>query len=386
MRISRALATATAALVLASCGGADTSSTQVAPTSADPDSATGTASAGPAPDTGVTSAPPEADSPASAVPTTATDSAGATGSGGSTATGDDDTAASATSTSSSPEPTTEAPEASPLGSGPVTILLIGTDSRDPASMGGASDTIMLMHLPEDREEIALVSLTRDMWVDIPGLGQGKINSAFARGGTDTLRATVSDLLGGVEIDYVLQSNFQGFINLTRWLEGFEVDNQHASSVTVGSTGRQVVFEEGEIWLENTDGLIYSRERKTLPLGDLDRTERQRAVLIGMMDRMQERLEEEPQDFPELVANLRDNVKVTGDLDVADFVALAPLLTELDPEDTISLMVPITGFDMIAGQSVNIVDREQTAALGEALREDSLEEYVERWGTGYAPGG
>lgn len=386
MRISRALATATAALVLASCGGADTSSTQVAPTSADPDSATGTASAGPAPDTGVTSAPPEADSPASAVPTTATDSAGATGSGGSTATADDDTAAAATSTSSSPEPTTEAPEASPLGSGPVTILLIGTDSRDPSSMGGASDTIMLMHLPEDREEIALVSLTRDMWVDIPGLGQGKINSAFTRGGTDTLRATVSDLLGGVEIDYVLQSNFQGFINLTRWLEGFEVDNQHASSVTVGSTGRQVVFEEGEIWLENTDGLIYSRERKTLPLGDLDRTERQRAVLIGMMTRMQERLEEDPQDFPELVANLRDNVKVTGDLDVADFVALAPLLTELDPEDTISLMVPITGFDMISGQSVNIVDREQTAALGEALREDSLEEYVERWGTGYAPGG
>lgn len=386
MRISRALATATAALVLASCGGADTSSTQVAPTSADPDSATGTASAGPAPDTGVTSAPPEADSPASAVPTTATDSAGATGSGGSTATDDDDTAASAMSTSSSPEPTTEAPEASPLGGGPVTILLIGTDSRDPSSMGGASDTIMLMHLPEDREEIALVSLTRDMWVDIPGLGQGKINSAFTRGGTDTLRATVSDLLGGVEIDDVLQSNFQGFINLTRWLEGFEVDNQHASSVTVGSTGRQVVFEEGEIWLENTDGLIYSRERKTLPLGDLDRTERQRAVLIGMMTRMQERLEEDPQDFPELVANLRDNVKVTGDLDVADFVALAPLLTELDPEETISLMVPITGFDMISGQSVNIVDREQTAALGEALREDSLEEYVERWGTGYAPGG
>lgn len=386
MRISRALATATAALVLASCGGADTSSTQVAPTSADPDSATGTASAGPAPDTGVTSAPPEADSPASAVPTTATDSAGATGSGGSTATDDDDTAASAMSTSSSPEPTTEAPEASPLGGGPVTILLIGTDSRDPSSMGGASDTIMLMHLPEDREEIALVSLTRDMWVDIPGLGQGKINSAFTRGGTDTLRATVSDLLGGVEIDYVLQSNFQGFINLTRWLEGFEVDNQHASSVTVGSTGRQVVFEEGEIWLENTDGLIYSRERKTLPLGDLDRTERQRAVLIGMMTRMQERLEEDPQDFPELVANLRDNVKVTGDLDVADFVALAPLLTELDPEETISLMVPITGFDMISGQSVNIVDREQTAALGEALREDSLEEYVERWGAGYAPGG
>ncbi|WP_298888036.1 LCP family protein [uncultured Serinicoccus sp.] len=372
MRISRALATLTAALVLTSCSGGDPATTQVAPTTEERDAATSSASA-PA-TTDDTAATGSADAGAATSSAPAGDASARTGS------------ATTPSTATAAERTSTAPESSPLGSGPVTILLVGTDSRDPSSMGGHSDTIMLLHLPADREDVALISLTRDMWVDIPGLGQGKINSAFARGGTDTLLATVSDLLGGVEIDYVLQSNFQGFINLTRWLEGFEVDNQHASSVVVGSTGREVVFEEGEIWLENTDGLIYARQRQTLPLGDLDRTERQRAVLIGMMERLQERLEEDPQDFPELVANLRDNVKVTGDLDVADFVALAPLLTELDPEDTISLMVPITGFDMIQGQSVNIVDREQTAALGQAVREDSIEAYVERWGTGYAPGG
>ena len=368
VRISPALATLAAALVLTSCDAGDPATTQVAPTTEGRDAATTSASA---PTTDGTAG--SADGGATTSTPTTGDAAARTG--------------SATTTSgATAAPTTTDPQDSPLGSGPVTILLVGTDSRDPSSMGGQSDTIMLLHLPEDREDVALISLTRDMWVDIPGLGQGKINSAFARGGTDTLRATVSDLLGGVEIDYVLQSNFQGFINLTRWLEGFEVDNQHASSVVVGSTGREVVFEEGEIWLENTDGLIYARQRQTLPLGDLDRTERQRAVLVGMMDRLQERLEEDPQDFPELVAHLRDNVKVTGDLDVADFVALTPLLTELDPDDTLSLMVPITGFDMIGGQSVNIVDREQTAALGQALRQDSVDAYVERWGTGYAPGG
>ncbi|ANS77409.1 Cell envelope-associated transcriptional attenuator LytR-CpsA-PsR [Serinicoccus hydrothermalis] len=366
-------------LLLTGCGPDDGNTSDTAPTTAavSPEpTPTGpeatTATAGPAPEGTA------ADRTTSATTSSQTSAPEGTSGAGTAASTEAGSATTSAERSSEPAPD------SPLADGPVTILLVGTDSRDPGSMTGASDTIMLMHLPEDREEVALVSLTRDMWVDIPGMGQGKINAAFALGGTDTLRRTVSDLLGGVEIDYVVQSNFQGFINLTRWLEGFEVDNQHASSVTVGSTGRQVVFDEGQIWLENTDGLIYSRQRKGLPLGDLDRTERQRAVIIGMMGRLQERLADDPRAFPELVEHLHDNVKVTGDLDLRDFVALTPLLRELDPEDTLSLMVPITGFDMIQGQSVNIVDREQTAALGTALREDSLEEYVERWGSGYAP--
>jgi len=149
----------------------------------------------------------------------------------------------------------------------------------------------------------------------------------------------------------------------------------------------VTFEEGPVWLENTDGLIYVRERKRLPLGDLDRTERQRAALIGMLERIKERLTENPEDFPELVANLYGNVKVTGftdELELADAVALAPLLQEIDAEDVTSLMAPITGFGNVNGASVNVVDTAQMAALGEALRSSTLDEYVAEYGTDYAP--
>lgn len=274
--------------------------------------------------------------------------------------------------------------ASALPDGPVNVLLIGTDSRDPDSMDGNADTILLVHLPSDRSTIGLISFSRDMWVSIPGTGEGKINAAFPIGGTPLLTETASELLGGLGIDYTLQSNMNGFINLTRWLDGVEVDNQHATEVTIESTGRRVVFEEGPIWLENTDALIYARQRQGLPLGDLDRTERQRAVLVGMMHRLQERLEEDPGAFQELVANLYGNVRVTGDLDPEDFLTLVPLLRDLDPDEVLSLMVPITGFDMIGGQSVNIVDRDGTAALGRALREDDLAGYVEQYGTSYAP--
>jgi polyisoprenyl-teichoic acid--peptidoglycan teichoic acid transferase len=168
--------------------------------------------------------------------------------------------ASASPVEKQPVPSPATP-VDPLPEGPVNVLLIGTDSRDPQSLTGNADAIMLAHVPADRESLYLVSFTRDMWVPIPGLGDGKINSAFARGGTRTLVATVSGVLGGVEIDYALQTNFNGFIALTRALDGFEVDNKHASTVTVQSTGRVVEFPEGPVTLENTDGLIYVRERK-----------------------------------------------------------------------------------------------------------------------------
>lgn len=295
----------------------------------------------------------------------------------------------ATSSAATPSPTPEATpsptvEPLPLADGAVNVLLLGTDSRDPASLTGNADTIILMHIPADREKLHLISFTRDMWVPIPGLGEGKINSAYARGGTDTLVATISGMLGGLEIDHVVQTNFNGFIALTRWLEGFEVENQHHSEVTVLSTGRHVVFEEGPIWLENTDGLIYVRERKRLPYGDLDRTERQRAALIGMMGRLTERLSEDPEDFPALVASLYGNVKVTGGLEVEDFVGLVPLMESLTRDDVVSLMVPVTGFGTVNGQSVNLVDKPQVAALGEALRSDTMDGYVSTWGTDYTP--
>ncbi len=285
-----------------------------------------------------------------------------------------------------PEPSpvaTPAPAADPLPQGPVNVLLLGTDSREPTDLTGNADTIVVVHVTADRQSVYLISFTRDMWVPIPGLGEGKINSAFARGGTDTLRATVSGLLGGAEIPYTVQSNFAGFIALTRWLGGFEVDNQHASTVTVQSTGRVVDFPQGRITLTGTDGLIYVRERKRLPLGDLDRTERQRAALIGMMEKVAQSLDD-PVAYAELVRVLLQNVKITGDLQVEDVLALAPVLDGLTREDVVSLMAPISGFGTVNGASVNLVDAPQMTALGEAVRTGTMEQYVATYGTDYAP--
>lgn len=291
-------------------------------------------------------------------------------------------AASATPKQTPPSPSPSAPT-DPLPDGAVNALFLGTDSRTPGSMTGNADVIMLAHVPADRRSVYLLSFTRDMWVPIPGLGEGKINSAFSRGGTQTMVDTVSGLLGGVEVDYTLQADFNGFIAVTRALGGFEVDNQHHSTVTVQSTGRVVDFPEGRITLSGTDGLIYVRERKRLPLGDLDRTERQRAAVVGILDRIKEQAQD-PAALAELVPMLAQNVKITGDLQLEDLFALVPLAQNLERDDVVSLMVPITGFGTRGGASVNLVDEAQVAALGEALRSDTMEQYVAEYGTGYAP--
>ena len=187
----------------------------------------------------------------------------------------DPTPTSSASSTPSPAPpsATAAPSptaaADPLPDGAVTALLLGTDSRTPGSMTGNADAIMVAQISADRDSLTLVSITRDSWVSIPGAGAGKINAAFAIGGTPLMQATVSELFGGLEIDYVVQADFEGFIALTRALDGFDVENQHPTSVTVSSTGRVVDFTADPVHLSGTDGLIYVRQRKGLPAGDLD---------------------------------------------------------------------------------------------------------------------
>ena len=369
-------ALAAAVLTLTACGPGADPSADPSPTVATETAATATGT--PTADDTATSGPAEA-APTTAGDATATATVTAAATDGGTAAPASPTKA----TKAKKEKKEPAKPVDPLPDGAVTALLLGTDSRTPGSMTGNADAIMVAQISADREDLALVSITRDSWVAIPGMGHGKINAAFATGGTERMRDTVSQLFGGLEIDYVVQTDFEGFIAMTRALGGFEVDNKHYSSVTVNATGRHVEFTQGPTRLENTDGLIYVRERKALPLGDLDRAERQRAAVVGMLDRI-ESFTGSPKDLKELMTHLGSRAKITGDLKASDLLALAAMTKDLDRDDVVSLMAPLTGFGMISGQSVNLVDEAQTAALGKALRQGDVSGYVKKYGTGYAP--
>jgi LCP family protein required for cell wall assembly len=97
---------------------------------------------------------------------------------------------------------------------PQTIMLLGSDRRpDNATDGGAgtgarSDTIILVRLDPDKG-IALMSLPRDLKVEIPGHGTDKINAAYDLGGPRLTLKTVKRLTG-LRVNHVINVDFQGF--------------------------------------------------------------------------------------------------------------------------------------------------------------------------------
>lgn len=101
-------------------------------------------------------------------------------------------------------------DTSPPGE-PRTVMVVGTDHRlsDQAEDVERSDTLMLVRLDPDDGVVRVISVPRDLEVEIPGRGLDKINQAFAIGGASlTARAVKSAL--GIRINHVVQVDFRGF--------------------------------------------------------------------------------------------------------------------------------------------------------------------------------
>lgn len=118
-------------------------------------------------------------------------------------------------------------------------LLLGSDSRQGLSkeelehfgtdedIGGENraDTIMVVHVEPGQQEATFLSFPRDLWVEIPGVGFGRINSAFQagieRGGAQLVARTVRALTG-IRIDHILYVNLAGFEDIVDALGGVQM--------------------------------------------------------------------------------------------------------------------------------------------------------------------
>ena len=106
-------------------------------------------------------------------------------------------------------------------------LLIGTDDGNPElDQEGRSDSIMMLHLNQARDEAYVISVPRTTLVTIPGHGDQpqRINNAFALGGAPLVVLTM-ERLTGTRIDHIAMIDFQGFVALTQDLEGVTVQNK-----------------------------------------------------------------------------------------------------------------------------------------------------------------
>ena len=275
--------------------------------------------------------------------------------------------------SASPSPSPTPTWTDPLPVGPFTALIAGTDTwEDPTR--GRPDAILVAQLNAARDHLALVSLPRDAWVPIDGGREGKVNSGYG-GDIERLTRTVSAVLGGLPIHATALTGFAGYTAIVNALGEFHVDNAIESTFIDPNNGRPSHFAQGRITLTPEDWLVYARQRKELPRGDLDRTARHRAILLGMLRRVREIATSDAPALAGLAAAAADHVLVTGPVTPASLLALAPKLVQLDADSVTTLMVPVSGFGTRGGQSVTLLDARLTSDLAAALASGDVRAYA-----------
>jgi len=192
------------------------------------------------------------------------------------------------------------------------ILLTGNDSRagatpdelkalSTAQDGGSvnTDTMMVLHIPANGSRATIISFPRDAWVDIPGHGRGKINSAYGIGYTTAKAAgknerdaqgagllmTIKtiDALTGLHIDHYVQVDLLGFYRISNAIGGVTVclnaaQNANTDSDAYGRGYSGINLPKGVSTIKGSQALAFVRQRHGLPRGDLDRIARQQYFL------------------------------------------------------------------------------------------------------------
>lgn len=263
----------------------------------------------------------------------------------------------------------------------LNILLLGADSGGgsgedenlPMVPGGArSDTMMLVHIPGDRESMQVMSIMRDTWVPIPGHGHAKINAALTLGGIPLTIQTVESLLD-TRIDHVASIDLAGFQGLVDAMGGVTVDSPEAFTSAAGYS-----FSAGEQHMDSEQAMAFVRERKSFGDGDYTRVRNQQVFIRGVLDGiLSPSTLTNPARIHEMVETFSPYLVVDSELDSSTVGSLGWELRGAREGGIDMFTMPNLGIGTSAdGQSIVIHDEQAAAEISEALRNDEFLEYVQ----------
>jgi LCP family protein required for cell wall assembly len=160
---------------------------------------------------------------------------------------------------------------------PAVALVLGYDKRYGSGARGNSDTLMLIRVDPKTKVLSLLSLPRDLYVNIPGYGMSKINNAYANGGAPLAIKTVSQVLG-VKINYYVPVNFHLFRKTVDVFHGvyIDVDRRYYHANDSAGNYAAIDLKPGYQKLSGLQALEYVRYRHLD--SDFIRTARQQAFV------------------------------------------------------------------------------------------------------------
>ena len=259
--------------------------------------------------------------------------------------------------------------------GEMNILVLGSDAREGQSQEDQrSDTMMLVHIPESRDEMYVMSIMRDLWVEIPDVGMSKVNSAQSHGGYPLTIDTVEGLTGA-EIDHMVIVDFDGFSDLTSALGGVEIENDMAFSAGQANPS---YYPEGTIRLEGTDALRFVRERKAFTDGDYQRVKNQQKFLTGIASQVLDSSTlTNPAKISDMVKSFTPYLTVDESLDAQTLVNYGMSMSKMRASNITSFTIPNAGTGTTpGGASVVWPDEEELASMRSAMEDGTMDEYVQ----------
>lgn len=240
--------------------------------------------------------------------------------------------------------------------GAVDILMVGTDSRTDAhgnalsqaeldslrageEVASNTDTIVLIRVPNDGSSATAISIPRDSYVEVPGIGMSKINAAYGatkenkrlelveagvtdadaedqstEAGREALIESVADLTG-ITVDHYAEVGLLGFVLLTDAVGGVSVCLNNPVDEPMSGAN----FPAGEQTLSGADALSFVRQRHDLPRGDLDRIVRQQVFMASLVRSvLSAKTLSNPSKLSQLSGAVQRSVVLDSDWDILEF--------------------------------------------------------------------
>ena len=240
----------------------------------------------------------------------------------------------------------------------VNILLLGIDERE--NEPARSDTIILASLFPEERQVKLLSIPRDTRLLIPGYGNDKINHAHVYGGINLVKSSVEEFTG-IPVDYYVETNFNGFINMIDILGGVTINVEKKMYFPE----ENIDLEPGLQTLNGYDSLAYVRYRGD-GMGDIGRISRQQNFLKVLAEntlRTSTILK-----IPDLIDEMKDYVRT--DLSIVDMLNYANRFSKMDPADLEVYQVP--GFNGMQNDvSYWIPDLNATKKIAEKMKKPTV---------------
>ena len=234
---------------------------------------------------------------------------------------------------------------------PVNILVLGikvltSDVEDESltedlgyhalvnSFEGLSDTMLLIRFDPAKEKLSVLSIPRDTKVYLDGYGNRKINHANDYGGPALTASTVSDLLGGVEIDRYVRVNVQGVEKLIDALGGVNVFVPKDMKYNDFSQHLYIDLKKGQQHLDGDKAVQFLRYRYD-DLGDISRVQRQQMLMRALVE--QALKPGTIVKIPKILEVIKSNLDTN--LTVKELMALSNFASQTDRSDMQMIMLP-----------------------------------------------